>query len=108
MMKKILIFVLLLCTLLITSCAKQFKCQIDYQVVYSDTTYVRSYVFDGNERASYEIVDNGKHGKFLIIYPIGTLGDIIARVPNRSDNIIVTDFKTFRYDIDIPYCASEK
>ena len=61
MMKKTLIFILLLCTLLITSCAKQFKCQIDYQVVYSDTTYVRSYVFDGNERASYEILDNGKH-----------------------------------------------
>ena len=76
MMKKILIFVLLLCTLLITSCAKQFKCQIDYQVVYSDTTYVRSYVFDGNERASYEILDNGKHGKILIIYGKTQIGGI--------------------------------
>lgn len=108
MMKKTLIFILLLCTLLITSCAKQFKCQIDYQVVYSDTTYVRSYVFDGNERASYEIIDNGKHGKILIIYPAGMFGSIVARVPNRSDNIIVTDFKTFRYDIDIPYRGGEK
>ena len=65
-------------------------------------------MFDGNERASYEIIDNGKHGKLLIIYPIGTLGDILARVPNRSDNIVVTDFKTFRYDIDIPYRGNEK
>ena len=35
-------------------------------------------------------------------------GSIVARAPNRSDNIIVTDFKTFRYDIDIPYHGSEK
>ena len=107
-MKRVLIFILLLCTLLITSCAKQFKCQIDYQVVYSDTTYVHSYSFDGNDRACYEIFDNGKHGKILVIYPTGRFGSIIARVPNRSDNIIVTDFKTFRYDIDIPYRDNEK
>ena len=63
-------------------------------------------------RFEYSFFRAGKarrgHGKFLIIYPIGTLGDIIARVPNRSDNIVVTDFKTFRYDIDIPYRANEK
>lgn len=35
-------------------------------------------------------------------------GSIAARVPNRSDNIIVTDFKTFRYDIGIPYRGGEK
>lgn len=106
-MKKILIFVLASFMLLSTSCMKTFKCEIKYQMVYSDTTYVRSYEFDGNQDATYRIFDYGNDGKVLTVFPTGNLGDIIARVPSGNDNIIVTDFKTFRYGIDIPYRGHE-
>lgn len=89
--------------LLVTSCDNTYKCELNYNLVYPDTTYVRTYVFDGDMDARYYISNSGSGGKTLYIYPRGGLGYTIARVPNSNGDIVITDFKTFRYGVDIPY-----
>lgn len=100
-MKKLVYFLVLLFCL---SCERNYRCELKYEVVYPDTTWVNTYVFDGtsdvyfsNKRTEY----NGK--KSLIIHPTGANfpSITICTVPNKESEINVLDFKMYRYGVDV-------
>ena len=102
-MKKIIAILLgLLVLFSSTSCRKEYKYVIDYELVYSDTTFVRTYSFDGSEQGHYRILDNSStNGKLFYVFPRKTsMGYSIAAVPEGA-SINITDYKIYRYGIDI-------
>ena len=102
MLKKVLIIlVVLLC---LCSCVKNYKCVLEYQVTYPDTTWVHTYVFDGSYEAHPFIYKASSGRKVLSVYPyeINIPSYEIAAVPSENTDITILDFKIYRYGIDIP------
>lgn len=101
MKKVLLILVVLLC---ICSCSKNYKCVLKYEVSYPDTTWVNTYVFDGDYTANAIVYKTQDGRKVLYVYP--TYNNIvrceIAVVPGENMNITIHDFKIYRYGVDIP------
>ncbi len=100
-MKKVL--VILIALLCLCSC-KDYKCVLKYEVSYPDTTWVHTYVFDGDHTAHVSIYKSSDGGKVLNIYPTSwtIVQHEIAAVPGENTNITIHDFKIYRYGIDIP------
>lgn len=100
-MKKFLI--LILAIVLTISCTKDYKCVLKYQVNYPDTTWTHVYTFDGTSDASYRLYRNSLGVQVLLIHthrPYITEIEIAA-VPDETCSIDVTDFKIYKYDIDV-------
>ena len=97
-------FVYLLALLICLSCTRNYRCEMTYEVVYPDTTWINTYVFDGSSQASYTKVTSKIDGRsWLEIHPNGATFPCktICVVPNKESDIKVLDFKMYHYGIDI-------
>lgn len=102
-MKKFLI--LFLALILLASCQKNYKCVITYRIDYPDTSWVKTYEFDGSWEARQYIYEASNGRKTLFIYPYSNVNigsQEIATVPKGDSDITVLDFKMYRYGIDVP------
>ena len=101
-MKKILVILIVLLSL--CSCSKNYKCVLKYEVSYPDTTWVHTYVFDGDCTAHAVVYKSSDDRKVLNIYPTTwtMFQHEIAAVPGGNMNITIHDFKIYRYGVDIP------
>jgi len=102
-MKKLL--VILIALLCLSSCQKDYKCVVKYQVTYPDTTWVNTYEFDGSVFARPAICryqQNGRTGLEIYPYEMAVCSKTIAAMPNSTAEINVLDFKMYKYGLDIP------
>lgn len=109
-MKKIIgIIAIFVCLISFTSCQRNFKYTLEYNLVYPDTTYARTYSFNGDSNGRYELWKGNGDAKFLTVFPTGVFGDNIAKMPAQvGGDIVVTDYKVFRYGVDIERTKKNK
>lgn len=99
---------ILVCLLLFAACNRSYKCVITYEVCYPDTSWVKTYTFDGSAYATYRLTEGETSGVIrLDVYPddgFNITSTNIAAVPKgRNGRINVYDFKLYRYGFDIDY-----
>ena len=108
-MKRIL--VILIALLCLCSCERNYKCVLKYQVVYPDTTWTHTYIFDGSWEA-HPVIYKSTTGRItLSAYPYATTictRDIAAVPPCDGNDIRILSFKIYRYGIDIPDKKNQK